>query len=177
MDTDGQRAFIRREIFSMTLSASTQRAGVYKAKTPEKARKPVHSTLRCMLEELAMEYTRPVTEEVHLQNIQRLVTVLTDRHSDVLANGGLRIGPAQKALNLYLKYLWCMGEIPEPPHCPIDANVLRKVPGCAGVRWTRLKTIEEYRGVIKKARDVASQEGVSLPVWELRLFNEEVAER
>lgn len=82
----------------------------------------------------------------------------------------MRIGAAQKALNLYLKHLWCLGEIPEPPHCPIDAVVLGKVPVCDKVRWTLMKTIEEYRDVIEKAKKAAK--GVPLAQWELSLYNE-----
>lgn len=177
MTNGEQRLFIRREIFSMTLSASTQRAGVYREKTLEGKRKPFQKSLRLLLEEKSEDYSVSVSDAAHLENIEHISRELSARHADVLTNNGMRIGPAQKALNLYLKYLWCLGEIPEPPHCPIDATVLSRVPGCAGVHWTMMKTIEEYRVVIEKARAVATQKRLSLPEWELRLFNEEVAGR
>jgi hypothetical protein len=58
----------------------------------------------------------------------------------------MRIGLAQKALNLYLKYLWCLGEIHEPPHCPLDSIVLGQVPGCKDVRWTLIATLGSDKG-------------------------------
>jgi hypothetical protein len=162
-------AFILREISSMTLAAATQRSGLYKPGTPEKARRPFHESLRALLEELAKAYTAPVGEEMHIRNIERVTLELSTKHQDVLAASGMRIGLAQKALNLYLKYLWCLGEIHEPPHCPIDAIVLKRVPGYQDVCWTRMKTIKEYCDIIAAAKTVSK--GVSLAVWELALYN------
>jgi len=164
-----QHTFILREIFSMTLAAATQRSGLYKPKTPDKARRPFHESLRDLLEELAKGYTVPVGEEIHIRNIKRIASEISAKHQDVLADGEMRIGLAQKALNLYLKYLWCLGEIPEPPHCPIDGIVLKRVPGCQDVCWTQLDSLDEYRRIIAAAKIAAK--GVSLSVWELDLYN------
>lgn len=169
MPTLSQQAFIRREIFSMTLAAATQRSGLYKPKTPAKARRPFHESLRALLEELAKEYIVPVGEDMHIRNIERITLELSANHQDVLAVGGMRIGLAQKALNLYLKYLWCLGEIPEPPHCPIDRIVLERLPGYQNVCWTQIDSLDEYRRIIAAAKIAAK--GVSLAVWELDLYN------
>lgn len=168
-----QCKFIRAELFALTLAGTVQRSGLYKKETTEKARKPIQVSLRRLLEEMTEDYAEGVSEETHCHNIQHLAEALSDKHADVLTEGGLRIGLAQKALNLYLKYLWCLGEIPEPPHCPIDAVVLRRVPGCERLRWTRMENLEEYLDVIAKARRVAA--GVSLAQWELTLYNDAVA--
>lgn len=45
-----------------------------------------------------------------------------------------RIGSAQKALNLYRKYLWCLGYIPFPPHCPFDATIIDQLPVCQKIK-------------------------------------------
>jgi hypothetical protein len=39
---------------------------------------------------------------------------------------GYKYGVAQKLLNLFLKYLWCLGTIAEPPHCPVDRIIIGK---------------------------------------------------
>ena len=52
---------------------------------------------------------------------------LTNSFPDVLYEKKIPIGIAQKAVNLYLKYMWCFGWIPEPPHCRIDRTVLEAV--------------------------------------------------
>jgi hypothetical protein len=169
MSTPEQHDFLLREFSTLTLAGTVQRSGLYKAKTTEKDRKPFQDSLRGILEEMAGNYVNSVTEEVHVANIEQLAKRLTEKHPDILADGGMRIGLAQKALNLYLKYLWCLGEIPEPPHCPIDAIVLGKVKGCETVRWTRMKTIEEYCDVIAKVKVAAADH--SLAQWELTLWN------
>lgn len=55
---------------------------------------------------------------------------LSSEYVSVLADGRMKIGHAQKALNLYLKYMWCAGWVREPPHCPFDRIVLQFVPEC-----------------------------------------------
>jgi hypothetical protein len=164
-----QGRFILRELFTLTLAGTAQRSGLYKKETAEQARKPFQKALRKLLEEMVGEYAKDVSEERHVENIKRLADKLSAKHADILAEGGMRIGLAQKALNLYLKYLWCLGEIPEPPHCPLDAIVLGKVKGFETVRWTRMKTIEEYCDVIVKVKVAAA--GRSLAQWELALWN------
>jgi hypothetical protein len=48
-----------------------------------------------------------------------------------------RVGTAQKALNLYLKYLWCLGEIKTPPHCPFDRGIIQMLPVSERVKLDR----------------------------------------
>jgi hypothetical protein len=164
-----QHDFLLREFFTLTLAGTVQRSGLYKDGTTEKERKPFQDSLRGILEEMAVDYAECVSEEAHVANIEQLAKRLTEKHPDILADGGMRIGLAQKALNLYLKYLWCLGEISEPPHCPLDSIVLGHVPGCKDVCWTRMKTIEEYCDVIAKVKVAAA--GRSLAQWELALWN------
>jgi len=171
MTANAQRRFILDELFTLTLAGTVQRSGLYKEGTTEKDRKPFQDSLRKLLEEMAGEYEHGVAEEKHVENIQRLADELSAKHEDVLAEGGMRIGHAQKALNLYLKYLWCLGEIPVPPHCPLDAIVLGQVKGCETEHWTRMRTIEEYAEVIGKVRRAAG--GQSLAQWELENYGKQ----
>jgi hypothetical protein len=87
----------------------------------------------------------------------------------LLAGGKFRIGTAQKALNLYLKYLWCLGKIRMPPHCPFDAQIIKKIPKSPCQSWTKLKDEEEYLKLVAAANDTANP--LSLAVWELREYN------
>lgn len=81
----------------------------------------------------------------------------------------MKFGHAQKALNLYLKYHWCFGMLPMPPHCPLDSIVLKKIPGFTQERWTRLDSSERYVNIISAAKVQAN--GVPLAVWELDVYN------
>ena len=47
-----------------------------------------------------------------MRNIVALSEGLSEDHADILAGKRFRVGTAQKALNLYLKYLWCLQNSP-----------------------------------------------------------------
>ncbi len=74
---------------------------------------------------------------------------------------------AQKLLNLYLKYLWCMGHVAEPPHCPVDRIILAETTLRDRLNWTKITTREQYMSAINALRQVATAQGQSLAVWEL----------
>ncbi len=164
-----QEQFLKDEFFSLTLMATVQRADVYIAGAAEKERKAFQTALRSRLEELATAYREEVPEEAHIRNILGLSSALSSSHAKVLREGRFRIGPAQKALNLYLKYLWCLGKIPAPPHCPFDSRVISKLPQYTGPNWTALDSELEYRALVKAAKTKA--QGLSLATWELQTYN------
>ncbi len=83
---------------------------------------------------------------------------------------GYRIGHAQKTLNLVLKYRWCLGLVPEPPHCPIDRIVLSKTTLANKLNWTEMDRIEEYDEAIRAVRVCAQATGQSIARWELATF-------
>jgi len=67
----------------------------------------------------------------------------------ILRDGNYRYGVAEKLLNLALKYYWCLGHIPTPPHCPVDRIVIEKTHLRGRVNWTEIKDEPQYRGVIE----------------------------
>ena len=81
-----------------------------------------------------------------------------------------KISHAQKSLSLYLKHLWCMGQIPEPPCCPIDSIVL----SAASIKgaWTKIISPEEFKKVFLKVKNFAENQQMTIAVWELTAFNE-----
>jgi hypothetical protein len=167
--TPMQREFIEAELFQLTLGAVTQRGKVYRKDLTEKIRAPVHLTIRVTLGALTPVYKKRIDEDKHISNIQGLSDSVSRKHKSVLADGVFRIGSAQKALNLHLKYRWCLGEIHEPPHCPFDAFVLKLIPGWKTKSWINIITLREYQDLVAAARKVAG--GESLAVWELGAYN------
>ncbi|MGH8169242.1 MAG: hypothetical protein ACRETJ_01730 [Steroidobacteraceae bacterium] len=168
--TPSQRAFLEDEFFQLTLGAAMRRGGVYGPKLTERERRPVHTTLREVLESLLPQYEGGgVDDDVHLANIDRLAQTVTTRHAGVLEGGRFRIGNAQKALNLHLKYRWCVSGIEQPPHCPFDYYVLREIPAWRNRAWTAIDSTEQYRDLVAAARAVAG--GVPLAEWELGVYN------
>lgn len=170
MMTASQRRFLRDECFSLTLMAVVQRGNLYRKGSTEKIRKEFHRELRQELERLVPQYRTAVTEDDHLRNIVGLADGLSQSQKKALAGGRFRIGSAQKALNLYLKYIWCLGDIPAPPHCPFDYQVISRLPGCENQKWTRIDSLDDYRILVEAARREAS--GRSLAEWELQLYND-----
>ena len=91
---------------------------------------------------------------------------MSQAFSHVLVGDRLRYGTSQKAFNLYLKYLWRLGQIPSPPHCPVDRIVLANA-GIDGT-WTESDSEGEYRKWIAVLRSKANP--LSLAEWEYRIW-------
>lgn len=169
MNEPSRERFLRDEFHGLTLGATTQRGNVYARGLSEAERSLVHQSLRTSLDGMSAEYLREVSESVHLARIAELADKISSRHAALLAGGRFRIGSAQKALNLFLKYLWCAGLIPTPPHCPFDARVIAKLPSADRCAWTTLDEMPSYQHLVEAARRVAGDR--SLAEWELDLYN------
>jgi hypothetical protein len=115
-------------------------------------------------------YSTNVTEEQHIQNIRDLTVHIIERCRLFLEGGTIRFGVTQKALNSYLKYLWCDGQIPEPPHCPFDAIIIEKLDDIPEefLHWTRGDETA-YRCWVSAARKKAGRQ--TLSEWELYAWN------
>ena len=169
MNVSAKRQFLRDEFHGLTLGATMQRANVYPKGLSEAERAPLHGALRCALDELADQYAVVVDEAVHLSNIELLADRVSREHGLILQGGRFRIGPAQKALNLFLKYLWCADEIPIPPHCPFDQRIIAELPMKARCSWTVLNDMDGYQRLVDAARQLAA--GTPLAEWELSVYN------
>jgi len=165
---DRKRYFLHDQALLGAITASLQRSSVYKPGVSETNRAALRKALRTSLVETVRSYTMPVSEETHVNNISALAQRVSAECGPCLADGHLRIGIAQKALNLYLKYLWCYGCIPTPPHCPFDSRVISRLPNQTSVCWTRLDDLDAYRSLVRAAEQVAG--GQSLSIWELHAY-------
>jgi len=164
--------FIHAEILTSSINGALQRASVYRRGVIEKERESFRDVLKSHLSSLGMQYSNGhVTEDIHIGNIDTFADQVSTRCGEFLNNGRFRIGIAQKALNLYLKYLWCLGRIPPPPHCPFDAIVIGSLPSKVRVAWTRLDSPHDYLALVKAARSKATERGQSLAEWELTQWN------
>ncbi len=169
-DSVPRHSFLRDEFHGLTLQATVQRARIYAPGVSEPSRVPFQAGLRRALDTLAKRYTTSVDEQRHVENIARLADDLSTKHGSLLMAGRFRIGPAQKALNLFLKYLWCAGLVPTPPHCPFDRLVIQLFPPRDRANWTTLDSLDGYRGLVSAARRLAGTR--SLAEWELVAYNE-----
>jgi hypothetical protein len=167
-----QELFLADEFHRLSLQGAVQRANIYVPDLDENERKKLHPTLRKCIEDAAKHYEheRNVSDDEHNARIEQIRSRMSEEHARILRDGIFRIGPAQKAFNLFLKYQWCAGWIARPPHCPFDSEVIKKL----GVdySWRDIDDIASYQKLVDTARKKATEAAKSLAQWELDLFNE-----
>lgn len=161
--------FIKKIVLRNTIHAAFQRGKVYVEGVTTNDKAVVSNSIKQKLEELSASYTNNVTEQQHIENIINLSQTISQNHGDKLRNQSLRIGTAQKLLNVYIKFLWCLNEANEPIHCPIDGIVLREIND--NRNWTELDSIEDYCNIISRIRAILLY-GETIARWEHRLWNE-----
>jgi hypothetical protein len=117
------------------------------------------------------KYAEQVENKQHERNVLHLAQRISRRYAAILKGRRFRLGTAQKALNLYLKYLWCLGRIPTPPHCPFDNGIIQKLKLPKAPKWTALDSVRDYRVLVDAARakTLESKKEPFLPIamWEL----------
>lgn len=87
-----------------------------------------------------------------------------------------RLAHAQKSLSVFLKHLWCMGKMKEPPFCPIDGIILHDVLKKKGA-WTKLNDNDTYCKYIKYVDEAAKKSNLSIAEWEYNNWNKAVEAR
>jgi hypothetical protein len=145
--------------------ASLQRNPTYSSPTADGGK--FHRAFATALHEVADLYNSDVSEGDHVKVIQSISSQLSAEFPNILKGNRLRIGTTQKALNLYLKTLWCLDlERPDPPHCPVDGTILARVK--ISGKWTELDSSEVYMQWIERLRTHALRISFdTLAEWEL----------
>ena len=162
--------FILSELWILSWSASVQRANLFNKEATEYQRRQFRNEIISFLNnDILPQYERDISEEQHVLNIQQLSDEGTIKGGDILGLEGYKIGVAQKLLNLQLKYLWCLGLISEPPHCPVDRIIINETDLKDPISWTKITDISEYLQVIFALKRIAGYK--SLAVWELEIYN------
>lgn len=174
-----KKRFLIGQAIATSIIAAFQHAGVYAVglKENDPRKKELRKELADALRRLGEKYREPVTEEQHCQNINDLAKRLTENYKPILRKERFRIGIAQKALNLYLKNLWCLGEIATPPpHCPLDRLIINKLGLKSSERseydWTKLDDIDKYKELIAMCDKVARAQYPNIAEWELKVYGD-----
>ncbi|TDK43478.1 hypothetical protein [Algoriphagus formosus] len=165
-----QKEFLKEQLWSSTIRAATSRAGnIYKVGTTEEDKKSFKKALHEFVNEIIQNHYEAKTpdEPTHLKNIKEL-----KEYANRLEFVNFRYGHAQKVLNLYLKYLWCLGLVQEPPHFPVDRLIQQKMKIKNSSNWTKDMDQDEYKKVIEEARAIAKRENCgSIAALELNFYN------
>ena len=149
-----------------SINAALQRNKVYKSDKDYERRVTFRAEWASLIREESKAYltpTKPISDDEHCAAIARISDKLSSEFGAYLVSGRLRFGTSQKAFNLYLKYLWALGEAAMPPHCPIDSVVLARVE--IDAYWTKCDSCEEYMLWINKIR-----EHLTLARWENEIW-------
>jgi hypothetical protein len=168
---DLKKSFLNNEVLMLSLNGGFQRVSIYRSgKISEKQKtelrnfikKKVYSIYRCSYK------SERVSCDDHVENLCKLKKSIDDKFDFILNNEEIIVGVVQKILNLYLKYQWCLGDCPEPPHCPLDRQIISKLNLQKEVKWTNINDIDTYRYLVDKAKDIACPKSISQ--WELEVF-------
>ena len=147
--------------------AAIQRNRLYANNLARQRKCEIWDYWQAELNELGQKYENPQSVMTYLADVFQLRHLMNDRFAqnhDI----DFRLSHAQKSLAVFLKYKWCVDEIPAPPLCPIDRNVLQEL-GVRNYCWTKMK--EE--NLLRTANHLAvraEMENLSIAQWELKTF-------
>ena len=180
-----QYNFIQKEIWILTFGAAFQRSGTYNKKATDKQKACFKTKTRNFINNILLDNykTESVTDEQHIENINSICDYSAN-FSDIFSKGRINFGIAQKMLNLYLKYMWSLGHIQEPPHFPVDRIIQIRlidqakkmgIPSIGLEAWTKFNDEKHYLKVINSARELIGKnenyQSHSLAELELELFD------
>ncbi len=148
-----KKTFIQNEIWTLTFGAAFQRASIYNSNATDLEKKHFKTKLRGDVENMvSAQYDKPVDENQHIENIYK-ISDYSQLFASILQGGKLNFGVSQKILNLYLKYQWCLGNTPEPPHFPVDRRIQENINFKPIVSWTKFQDKNDYMNIINFVRD------------------------
>lgn len=172
-----QHRFIDDEILQSVFRASLSRgknAPIYKQGVSDSQKREFRDFIKQELRTLAAEYRAAISQDEHVENVTRLQKRLNERGTALLHAHGtdaahITFGRAQKLLNLYLKFCWCLGWTNEPPQCPLDSLILAEL-RCNSPCWTSARFQKENYVDAMRICAVRAGNG-SIAQWELDTFN------
>lgn len=165
-----KKEFLENEIAVSSIFAAFGRAKIYSLSADTSKKEEFKKFIRGRLKEYGDAYRGRILGKEHIDNIETLTDEISNRYSGILSGGRFRIGIAQKLLNLYLKYLWVLGWIRTPPHCPFDSRIISMLGiKLKCVSWTKCDDVDCYKSWVDAAK---KKSGGSIAKWELEVWNE-----
>ena len=169
-----KKQFINKELWLLTVGAAFQRANIYNSniEISDSLKSAFRDELFRIISDLvSKDYSLEISDEKHIKNIWKISEFTASEFPDILTNGRINFGVSQKLLNLYLKYLWCIGEVGTPPHFPVDRIIQQKLKVPQIIAWTKIENEKPYNEIISHARNVLQNtEYSSLAELELNLY-------
>ena len=165
---------------SLSIKAAVQHNSLYLENLSIGKRKEVRTDWGKELLHIAEKYKENQTEEIYNEDILKLKELMNIRHGDSFRRSphlkykydiGFRISHSQKSISVFLKHLWCMNKISEPPVCPVDRIILEKI-GMSGksASWGYINSLEIHNSKVAEINEFALKENKSIAIWELMNF-------
>ncbi len=164
--------FIRREFLTLSINGAFQHNHVYEAQVSQDQKTVLKEEIYEELNKIVTEYNQSdinIDCETHITKIEGFRTWLEGKTEIIRpekhGEDGATFGTAQKLLNLYLKYMWCLGILNKiPPHCPLDSIILQKTLGLKE-RWKKMSK-GQYDVITKKMPNIEKIAEWELMEWE-----------
>jgi len=163
-------------ILRNAVNASIQRAKVYSENALQVQKKEFREDLKNWLMELGLRYFyQDYNEERYCNEILCLKNYLIQNHAPTLCDGNIKIGVCQKAITLYLKYFWLLGDDSKKPlFTTIDRGIMRDANVTNPPNWTELDEIEEYIRIVNQIEAYAINHGFESGAhWEAETWTDE----
>lgn len=168
------------EAISLAIKAAVQHNSLYLENLSIEKRKEVRTDWGKELLYIAEKYKENQTIEIYNEDILKLKELMNTRHRDSFRRSphpkykydiGFRISHSQKSISVFLKHLWCMNKISEPPVCPVDRIILEKI-GMSGksASWGYINSLEIHNSKVVEINKIALKENKSIAIWELTNF-------
>ena len=165
---------------SLSIKAALGHNSLWRQGASIKDKLPAKEFWKDELQALIEKYKKTQTVMEYESDISRLKDKMNGKfnhlfrgeiHPIYKTDPGFRISHSQKSISVFLKHLWCMGAVAEPPQCPVDRVILTY----AGLRqpenkWGYVNSIEVHQKLISHLRSKAKKASLSLAKWELSLF-------
>jgi len=172
MTKNAKEKFIENEIWILTFGGAFQRVNIYRNDVSERDkldfRKAIKEEVRRIIKKKKYAIRILLSEE-HIQSIDQLKKKIDTKFEEILKDGRITFGVAQKIFNLYLKYRWCLGKIKTPVHCPLDRTIIHEKLGMRSIKWPQIN-IEAYRKLIYEVSKKAGGFN-KIAEWELNEFS------
>ncbi|MEP7377401.1 MAG: hypothetical protein ABI675_28620 [Chitinophagaceae bacterium] len=159
-------------VIRLTFDGGFQRSKIYKPNVSDAKRKEFRAFLTSELPKilLAIERRKKYNDRDHCKMIEKFSSNVSCRFSTIIHKKKFRIGNAQKFLNLYWKVAWLSKTTSlKPIHCPFDSIIMKKLPKNVRVSWTQFDTIEEYKALVKAAKETGGKHR-TIADWEMKIY-------
>jgi len=163
------------EAIKEAIGASVKHNPTYSPNIELKERSIVRKSWETHLIKIGELFTENRNLEFYLETVNEFQTTMSEYNSLLSPNkknydNGFRIAHSQKSISVFLKHLWCMDLIPEPPCCPVDRIIAKAANVKLKENWTQMNSIESLEFALNEFSKIANSENKTLAMWELQLF-------